>query len=367
MSNIEVIAEAGSNHNGDLGKAIELIDIAKESGASSVKFQFIFADGLYLPMFLKDRKSKIYSENSVFFVRKAEELTESEWGKIWSHAASSSLEISASVFCSKGVSLLKSLGASFVKIASTDFTNTDLIQSSVDSFERVIISTGMASLEELKRNLSYIDSIRTDKTKIDLMHCVSRYPCPLDSSNLARIKLLRDICDYEIGYSDHTEGSQSALIALTMGVRIFEKHFTMDKGLPGFDHKHAANPSELRDYIAVLQDGQSAASHDSSSITKEEEITKIRARRGIYTSRELKKGEKINEEDLLYVRPSSRSSLTSIKDLIGFSVPDDIPKYAALDIIENGIKEVESNWEGASQYWSDEMKEKKMATNKNEE
>ena len=359
MNKIEVIAEAGSNHNGDVGKAIELIDITKESGANSVKFQFIFADGLYLPKFSQNGKTPSYVDNSVFNIRKNEELTNSQWEKIWSYALTRGINISASVFCKRGISLLSSLGAPFVKIASTDFTNINLIESAIDAFDRVIISTGMASIKDLGSTIDFLDSQNLNNSEVELMHCVSRYPCPLSSSNLNRIALLRNISKYRVGYSDHTEGNESSLMALSLGVTVFEKHFTMDQELPGFDHKHAANPQQLQHYIETLNNGCRALQQNSSFITEEEVTTSIRARRGVYAARDLEKGKVVNADDLLYVRPSTLSSLSNIDDFLGRVVQEDVHKYTALGG-SDGIKGVKSNWKGASEYWSNEMIEKKM-------
>lgn len=355
---LEVIAEAGSNHNGDVGKAIELVNIAKECGASSVKFQFIFAEGLYVPKFHTGKSSRELVNNDVFDVRKKEELTSAEWEKIWVHANDVGIDISASVFCEKGVALLRSLGSDYVKIASTDLTNKALVKLALENFNRTILSTGMAKASEVAETLEFVES-QTFEGDLELMHCVSLYPCPLDKSNLSRINLLKELSNRKVGYSDHTLGLESALMALALGVTSFEKHFTLDKTLPGFDHKYASNADELRSYIETLRNGFASLRGQANSISAAEAVTKVRARRGVYASRDISQGQVIERDDLMYVRPSSSEHAISLEEFVGKTANNAIPKYAAVKNA-SGVEVVESNWQAASQYWSDEMAEKKM-------
>ena len=356
---LEVIAEAGSNHNGDVGMAIELVDIAKDCGADSVKFQFIIADGLYVPKFHTGKNTSDLVNNDVFDVRKKEELTSAQWEKIWVHASDVGIEISASVFCEKGVALLRSLGSGYVKIASTDLTNKSLVKMALQNFSRTILSTGMSKASEVADTLEFVDSMEYEGA-LELMHCVSLYPCPLEKSNMSRINLLKQLSNKKVGYSDHTLGLQSALMALALGVTSFEKHFTLDKSLPGFDHKYASSAEELRNYIETLRAGFVSLTDNPNSLSKEEAVTKVRARRGVYASRDISNGEVIQQGDLMYVRPSSSECAISLENFVGKTANGSIPKYAAIKNA-SGVMVAESNWQAASQYWSNEMTEKKMS------
>lgn len=356
---LEIIAEAGSNHNGDVGKAIELVDIAKDCGASSVKFQLIFAEGLYVPKFFTGENATALVNNDVFDVRKKEELTTDHWEKIWAHANDVGIDISASVFCEKGVELLRSLGADYVKIASTDLTNKPLVKLALQNFKRVIVSTGMSTVSEVADTLEFVGSLEYGGT-LELMHCVSLYPCPLDKSNMSRINLLRQLSSVKVGYSDHTLGPESALIGLALGVNTFEKHFTLEKTLPGFDHKYASSSDELRNYIETLNAGFISIISQPNSLSKEEAVTKVRARRGVYAARDISPGEVIQHSDLIYVRPSSSEGAISLEEFVGKTANGSIPRYAAIKN-SSGVEVVDSNWQSAFQYWSDEMAEKKMS------
>tara|TARA_Y100001954_G_C15829355_1_gene614238 strand:- start:14387 stop:15454 length:1068 start_codon:yes stop_codon:yes gene_type:complete len=355
MSLIEVIAEAGSNHNGSLDAAFRLVDIAADSGASSVKFQFIDAAGLYLPAYpVPDG----YVDNKVFNLRKKEEIDFDSWKLIWQHAKSRSINISASVFCRNSINMLKQLGADYVKIASTDLTNHHLIDLACQSFKRVIISTGMASLAEV---LSTSDFVRKNhpSTEIIFMHCVSLYPCDLAESNIGRIDALSQILGVKIGYSDHTEDTYSSLLALAKGATIFEKHFTYDKGASGFDHRHAMAPTELKTYITTLNHSFASLNSKPTDPSPREAISKIRARRGVYASRDLPVGHVLTEDDLLYVRPSTTFSCNSPDMFIGMKINHNIRRFSAIGL-SSEIDDAHSNWEAANNYWNNEMKEKKM-------
>lgn len=350
-----IIAEAGSNHNGSIDRALQLIDVAKSSNASSIKFQFIYAEGLYLKTF--NRSDNKISE--VYKVRKSEEFTKSEWLEIWNYAYSLSIDISASVFCRKGARLLKELGTSYVKISSSDLTNIPLIKYVCTLFDEVIISTGMSSFDEILFTVNYIKS--NFNVKLKLMHCVSRYPCPLTSSKLNRIKMLINVFpDIEVGYSDHTGCNISSMLAWSLGVRLYEKHMTTDKSLPGFDHAHALSPSEFSDYVKSLNDCNNIFDWDINSIDKYENQTKERARRGVYLNKDLKKGSVIKLNDLKIVRPSTRFDPKDLNDLIGKKIVQDLKCNDPIDLNDSLTLGV-SNWDAANKFWANEMNEKKMS------
>lgn len=352
----EIIAEAGSNHNGSPERAKELIDSAAEAEASSVKFQFIFAEGLYLPKFF-DGKS--YIDNSVFTQRQAEEITFDQWKDIWSYANDRGIAVSASVFCGKGIELLSSLGSPYVKIASTDLTNHDLIGQACATFDRVIVSTGMATLQEVAAMVGFVNSTYPG-TDLQLMHCVSAYPCSLVDANVQRVTMLKGCFGLPVGYSDHTEGEVSASMALAQGVRLFEKHFTTDRTLPGFDHQHALDGAGLISYVNTLRDGAASLSRPANTVCERERTTKLRARRGVYAARDLPQGHVLTSDDLLFVRPSTEFEANGVSTLVGTRLEAPIPQYAALGLGRDAGM-VPSNWQAAEAYWGREMQEKGMS------
>ena len=351
----EIIAEAGSNHNGSVTRACDLVDLAARAGATSVKFQFIFADGLYLPAYYDDGE---YVENSVYHSRKAEELGREGWARIWRHAGAAGIDISASVFDAQGLALLSELGARYVKIASTDATNHELIGQACQVFERVIVSTGMTSLAEIDAMVGFV-RCNFPGTDLHLMHCVSSYPCPLDSANVQRVRLLRDCFGFPVGYSDHTAGSVAAAMALVEGASFVEKHFTTDRALPGFDHAHAMEEEEFADYVATLHDCARSLTQPANRSVPAEATTRVRARRGVYAARDLPAGHVLTRADLLHVRPSTQFDGTDLAEYLGARLEAPLRRYEAVGLRPAPLG-TEGNWKAASAYWNDEMTEKGM-------
>ena len=351
----EIIAEAGSNHNGDPNQACALIDLAEQAGASSVKFQFILAKGLYLPDFYDGTG---YVPNPVFDQRRSEELTETDWRRIWDHAKAQGITVSASVFCEEGLALLSQLGAPYVKIASTDLTNHALIGQACALFDRVIVSTGMATLAEIDAMLRSVRASHP-RTDLQLMHCVSAYPCPLEDANTQRLGVLKQAFGVPVGYSDHTSDNASAIMALVQGADFFEKHFTNDRALPGFDHAHALDGPALGGYIRTLTAAAASLTRAANRLSDREQVTRIRARRGVYAARDLPAGHVLRSEDLLFVRPSTDFAVTDPAVLVGQRLAVDVARHAALGPPQ-GVGVVTSNWQEAQSYWGREMSEKGM-------
>lgn len=350
----EVIAEAGSNHDGSVDRALRLIDIGHAVGASSVKFQFIFPDGLYLPFF---REGGELRRNLAYDQRVTELLTPKQWQKVWRHGQSVGIGLSASVFCERGLDLLADLGSDYVKIASTDLTNLDLIELAATRFNRVLVSTGMASLMEVSQAVALVQN-RYPDVQLELLHCVSLYPCPVELANPARVRLLREAFNIRVGYSDHTDGNLSAVLALCQGADLFEKHFTDDRTRTGFDHANALEPDQLRSYIDSLRQAMvSLSGHPNRNSSRELE-TKIRARRGVYASRDLPAGHILAKEDLLHVRPSTTQPVLP-SQLIGQQLNLAIRRYDALGLY-GGAEPIESSWREATKYWTGEMESKGM-------
>lgn len=351
----QIIAEAGSNHNGSLERAKRLVDLAADAGASSIKFQFIFAEGLYLPRFFDGEK---YSENTVFGSRKAEEMPEADWRAVWKHAEARQIAASASVFCDKGVAMLARLGAPYVKIASTDLTNHELIGQACGAFPEVIVSTGMASLGEIEATVGFVRA-QFPQTRLRLMHCVSAYPCPLAEANVQRVGLLRSAFDVEVGYSDHTAGAISAGMALVQGASFFEKHFTTDRSLPGFDHAHALEGEELTTYVSTVREAAQSLAQPANRTGSLESITKLRARRGVYAAHDLAPGHELTRDDLLFVRPSTEFEGNDLSAFIGHKLATAVRQFDPL-VAGGAVQRGRSNWEAARDYWGKEMHEKGM-------
>ena len=351
---MKIIAEAGSNHNGSLELAKKLIDVALNAKADVVKFQFIFPEGLYLEKYY-DRGT--YVENPVFKQRQKETLTPAQWGEVWQYAKDKNIEVTASVFCDAGLELLQSLGADLVKISSSDIDNLSLIRKCAESFETLIISTGMATIQEVIQAYQTAKAAN-DNINLVVMHCVSLYPCAIESAGLGRIPVFQGLLDCEIGYSDHTLENASAISALTLGCQWFEKHYTLDKNLPGFDHAHAQSECELTNYVTELTHINTALSKYVGLTAKPTDgITAVRARRGLYAAKDIESGCILTEADIIAVRPASEMTPAQLSALVGQKVSAPIKKYQSLKP-QMDITPGSSDTSNARNYWRDEMSQK---------
>lgn len=332
MDKAHIIAEAGVNHNGQIEHAYRLIDIAAKSGADSVKFQIINPYGLYLP---GDYAYGHYDIKEVIKNRFSTVLSDDQYLALNEYASSKHILFSSSVFDPQGLDLLDSMNPPYIKIASSDLTNIRFLRQVAEKGKKMILSTGMASLQEIETSLNVLH--KSNFTNIVLLHCVSIYPCPLEKSNVAFITTLREAFGYEVGYSDHTRSAHAAVAAYCLGARWFEKHFTFDNELPGFDHKHAQNEEEFTEYIKTIRAFETSINPSDQKLTEAEKYTSERARRSLYAAKTLRPGDIIKDEDVLCVRPSGILNANDIDLIVGQRVARSIDQYSpfSLDDISN--------------------------------
>lgn len=324
---IHIIAEAGTNHNADLATAKKLVDVASESGCDSIKFQIIYPEGLYLPRLFVDGA---YEENAVFEIRRKAMLPDDDWRTVAAHCREKGIPISASVFDERGLDLLMEFDPPYIKIASCDLNNSAFIRQAAERGRKLIVSTGMASLAEVEQMLK--DVAETGNNDIVLMHCVSVYPCPVEATNLKFIEELRTTFDVAVGFSDHTESSVAAAIAVSMGVTWIEKHFTLDRGGEGFDHAYAMEPTALSQYVFDIRASRQACTPPAEKVGETEASVRTRARRGLHAARDIKAGEVINPEDVLVTRPEGPLKPNEIRLVLGKTARRPIHQYEPLSL-----------------------------------
>jgi sialic acid synthase SpsE len=352
---IKVIAEAGSNHNGEVKKAVELVKIAANAGVNMVKFQFIYPEELYL----KFDKQKNGEVSKVFQKRASEQIDVAGWLEVWEEAQRSKIEVTSSVFGESSISLLRKLGSKVCKIASCDANNLILIERCLDQFESIIISTGMSSLNEIQR-LSELVYEKNAENLVQLLHCVSLYPCNNVDTSLGFIKTINQVTGLEVGFSDHTLSHSAACAALGLGCRLFEKHFTLSNELPGFDHAHALEAQELHEYNKILSDLYQSVNQDYRKVGKEKRLdnqTAIRARRGVYAAKHIKAGELITLENSKLVRPQTSLSAIEYSNVLGTVANADINLEEPISLDKLAVKG-ESSEEQANLFWQNEMTDK---------
>lgn len=354
---VKIIAEAGTNHNGKLSLAFKLVDNALAAKADYVKFQIINPESLYVPYYW-DQGSKI--ENIVYKRRVSESLTQDEWKKVKDYATKVGIEFTASIFDTDGVDFLIELGVPFIKLASSDLNNVNLIKYISTKNIPLIISTGMASIDEIRTSVNaFLENGK--KLNLSILHCVSVYPCELENTKLYRIDELKENFDCEIGFSDHTINSKAACTAIAKGIKFVEKHFTIDQSMDGFDHKYASNPKEFKTYVSDVRAIEMSLVKNVSETVSGEDITKIRARRGLYLKKSIKKGETIIEDNLIALRPSNNFNPHDKHKLIGVIAGEDINEFESISLNNStAFRDSKLSWKEADKYWVNEMKEKKM-------
>jgi sialic acid synthase SpsE len=310
-----VIAEAGTNHNGSVATGRALVDAAVAGGADSVKFQMIFPEGLYLP------------GTEVFERRRRGALRPDDYRALAGHCRERGIAFSASVFDRAGIALLDELDAPYIKFASCDLNNSALLRAGAETGRRLIISTGMSTLEEVARALR--DVLATGNRDVVLMHCVSVYPCPTALMNLPFLDELSTL-GQPIGLSDHTEQSLAAAIAVAKDAGWIEKHLTLDRSAPGFDHAYAMEPGAFAAYVADVRAASEACRTPPQKLSPAEITVKQRARRGLYAARDLPPGHTIGAADVLVVRPESTLAPNDLPAVVGRAAARPIRRHEPL-------------------------------------
>lgn len=321
---MHAIAEAGNNHNGDVGTAKRLIEVAADAGASSVKFQIIHPEMLYLPAFPTEGG---YRENGVIGARRRHMLSDDEYAELARTCCERRIAFSASVFDAAGIALLDRLDVDYIKIASCDLDNIGLVRTAAETGRRIVLSTGMATLSEVERTLEAVRGEGHDD--LVLLHCVSVYPATLGQMNLSFIGSLARF-GFPVGLSDHTPDHTAAAIAMALGATWFEKHFTLDRTQEGFDHAYALEPHELCAYVSSLVAGEESLTPRAEKVGADEQEVACRARRSIYAARDIGPGTVLDEDDLLVVRPQGPLTAADLERVLGQRLVAPLRRYEAL-------------------------------------
>jgi len=328
VAKIHIIAEAGTNHNADPELGRQLIDVGKEAGADSVKFQIIYPEGLYVEK-LKD-ESGGFQDNEVIEIRRKGMLSDSDYRSLSTYAQHQGVPLSASIFDQRGIDLLEEFDPPYIKIASCDAINIPLITAAAKTGRKLIVSTGMSTMSEVRSTVKALEAI--GHQDLVLMHCVSVYPCPTQQMNLQFLTSLRQEFGYEIGLSDHTENSLAAAAAVALGVTWIEKHFTLDRASQGFDHAYAMEPDMLSEYIRDVRAVEAAMLGTEAKVGEQESSVKLRARRGLYAARDIQPGQVIQEDDVLIVRPEAALVPGQLRVVVGQKSVGHIPQFEPLTL-----------------------------------
>jgi len=320
-----IIAEAGVNHNGSFELAGELVDAASNAGVDAVKFQTFKAENMVTEdaEMAEYQKKNIGSQESQFEMLKRLELEYKYFEELKKRCDQKKIIFISTPHTSDAVDFLDSF-ASVYKVASPDLTNMPLLEKISKKKKPIILSTGMGILEEVKSAVKTIEE--QGNKEIIILHCTSNYPCPLEEVNLKAMKTLEKNFDYLVGYSDHTLGIKVPVMALAMGANVLEKHFTLDKNMPGPDHKASLNPEELKEMVKAVRDAEKALGNGIKKPFRSEEIIGELVRKSIVAKIDIEAGSIIGENMLEIKRPGTGISSGELDRVIGRKAKNKIKK-----------------------------------------
>lgn len=334
MSGVRIIAEAGVNHNGDLSRAKALVDAASAAGASAVKFQTFKADLLATPAADKAAYQKLTapgSESQLAMIRKLE-LSQPAFLELAEHCDRQGIEFMSTAFDSISLRFLhERIGIRCFKIASGELTNLPFLLEHAQLAEHLIVSTGMATLEEIRQALgviafgmnvqqhadaraslecfdaAYDEAGKTGflKDKVTLLHCTTEYPAPIDQINLSAMSSIRQQFSLPVGYSDHTLGLTIPVAAVALGACVIEKHFTLDRTLPGPDHAMSLDPQQLASMVTAIKDTVSALGNGFKVPGSAERSNIDAVRKSLVASCAIRPGEAFTSDNLCMKRPGT--------------------------------------------------------------
>jgi len=313
FNKVYVIAEAGVNHNGSFKLAKKLIIEAKKAGANAIKFQSFVAENLAIknsPL-AEYQKRNANKKLTHYQMLKKLELKKDDFRKLNKISKKLKIDFISTPFDINSAKFLHSLKVKFFKTASPDLSDYYLHKYLSSTNKKVIISTGMSSITEIKKCLKFYK-----KKNIILMHCVSSYPAPDESLNLKCLKLLKNLCS-EIGFSDHSLDNTASTAAVSLGAKVIEKHFTLNNKMKGPDHFFSLNPKKLKEFIDQIRTTEKMLGLKKKVCQPEERNVKKISVKSVVAYRNLKKGEKITLTNICLKRPNSGISGFDLKKIIG--------------------------------------------------
>lgn len=302
---VYIIAEAGVNHNGDLETALKLVDAAAEAGADAVKFQTFSADRMVTTNAAKADYQKLTTnaDESHHEMLKKLELSSDAHAELKRRCDERGIAFLSSPFDGEDVAFLDSLGLETFKVPSGEITNLPYLRSVGALGKSVIMSSGMATLDEICEALDVLEKAGTSRDRVTVLHCTTEYPAPLEEVNLNAMRTVASRCRVRVGYSDHTAGVEVAVAAAALGARVIEKHLTLDRGMYGPDHGASIEPEEFARMVHGIRAVEKALGNAEKTPTAAERRNIAVARKSIVASRNIEKGEILSEDNIAAKRP----------------------------------------------------------------
>jgi N,N'-diacetyllegionaminate synthase len=335
MSRVLIIAEAGVNHNGDLLTAKKLIEAAADAGADYVKFQTFKAENLVTKSAQKaDYQVKNFNDgdNSQFQMLKNLEMPYEWHFDLRDYAKSLGIKFLSTGFDEESIDFLDDLGIDLFKIPSGEITNRPYLNHIAKKGREVIFSTGMANMQEVLDAMNVFIQVGIEKDRITILHCNTEYPTPMKDVNLRAMNSIGKILGVQVGYSDHTLGIEVPIAAVALGAKVIEKHFTLDKSMPGPDHKASLDPSELKNMIQAIRNIESAMAGTGIKEPSQSELNNIAVvRKSLHFRKDLLAGHIINVEDLIALRPGHGVSPMQIDYYIGKKLNKNVEAFSMIE------------------------------------
>lgn len=334
MGKVIIIAEAGVNHNGDIQVAKKLIDAAVDAGVDYVKFQTFKADSLVSKSAKKAEYQSVNlndGNDSQYAMLKNLELSHENHLELIDYCSKKNIQFFSTAFDVEGVNYLNDLGLSFFKIPSGEITNYPYLKAIALCGKPVVMSTGMCSEIEIKQALDVLVKFGLNKKSISILHCNTEYPTPMQDVNLKAMLAIEKKFDVKIGYSDHTLGIEVPIAAVALGATIIEKHFTLDRALPGPDHAASLEPIELKEMVVAIRNIELAMSGDGEKKASKSEAKNIAiARKSIHVNKNLSIGHIISDDDIISLRPGDGISPMEWENVIGKKLNADKKEFDKL-------------------------------------
>lgn len=315
-----IIAEAGVNHNGSLAIAKQLIDAAVDAGVDIIKFQTFKADRLVS----KDAKKAEYQKKNIgdgddsqYQMLKKLELSDADHQGLVAYCHQSGIRFWSTAFDLESIDFLHALGLDLWKIPSGEITNYPFIKKIASFHEPVIMSTGMCDEQDIKNAMEVLLKNGLTKDQITILHCNTQYPTPMKDVNLKAMLTIKQDFGTVVGYSDHTQGIEVPIAAVALGAQVIEKHFTLDRSMPGPDHKASLEPQELKAMVKAIRNIEQALGSSEKKVSDSERANIAVARKSIVARVFIKKGEILTDDNLTVKRPGTGISPMRWEEVIG--------------------------------------------------
>lgn len=314
---IQIIAEAGVNHNGSLQRAKEMAKAAKEAGADMVKYQTAVPElvvSRFAPKADYQKKQTGEDETQLEMIRKLH-FDFNAHRELKAYCESIGIQYLSAGFDLPSLDFLDSLDLPLCKIPSGEITNLPYLLRVAKMQKPILLSTGMSTLPEIEDAVTVLENAGT--TDITLLHCNTEYPTPYEDANLLAMQDMAEVLGLPVGYSDHTPGWECDVAAVVLGAVVIEKHFTLDKTLPGPDHKASLDVDELKQMIQAVRNTEAALGEKRKAVTKSEEKNRPVARKSIVAARPIQTGEAFSEDNITTKRPAGGISPMRWYDVLG--------------------------------------------------